>query len=110
MLAGPFVEAADDDHHVCTAEANRWKSVPRSPKVLEADGYASLISRSSTARLRALSGDAVTCYPGEGVAADEGPLNTKNADSALNAPWFSRPWATKRGCVSWNPCSSVKNA
>jgi hypothetical protein len=64
LLAGPFVEAADDDHHVY----RRGEPVEICSKtriVLGAEGYAphfAIINRAS----RNVSADVVTCSPNEG--------------------------------------------
>lgn len=61
MLAGPFVEAADDDHHVYR-RGEPLEICSKTLKVLEADGYAShfaIINRAA----QSISGDAVTCSP-----------------------------------------------
>jgi len=64
MLAGPFIEAADDDHHVyCRGEPVEICS--KTLRVLEAAGYAphfAIINRAG----QSASGDAVTCSPDEG--------------------------------------------
>jgi SAM-dependent methyltransferase len=63
MLAGPFVEAADDDHHVYR-RGEPVEICSKTLKVLEADGYAphfAIINRAG----QHVSGDAVTCSPNE---------------------------------------------
>jgi hypothetical protein len=65
MLAGPFAEAADDDHHVYR-RGEPVEICSKTLKVLEADGYArhfAIINRAG----QSVSGDAVTCSPDEGV-------------------------------------------
>jgi arsenite methyltransferase len=65
MLAGPFVEAADDDHHVYR-RGEPFEICSKTLKVLEADGYAphfAIINRAG----QSVGGDAVTCSPDEGV-------------------------------------------
>ena len=64
MLAGPFVEAADDDHHVYR-RGEPLEICSKTLKVLEAGGYAphfAIINRAG----QSISGDAVTCSPDEG--------------------------------------------
>ena len=64
MLAGPFVEAADDDHHVYR-RGEPLEICSKTLKVLEADSYAphfAIINRAG----QSVSGDAVTCTPDEG--------------------------------------------
>jgi len=64
MLAGPFVEAADDDHHVYR-RGEPLEICSKTLTVLEADGYAphfAIINRAG----RQVSGDAVTCAPNGG--------------------------------------------
>ena len=64
MLAGPFVEAADDDHHVYR-RGEPVEICSKTLRVLEADGYAphfAIINRAG----QHVSGDAVTCSPDEG--------------------------------------------
>jgi SAM-dependent methyltransferase len=61
MLAGPFVEAADDDHHVYR-RGEPLEICSKTRTVLEADGYAphfAIINRAG----RNINGDAVTCSP-----------------------------------------------
>jgi SAM-dependent methyltransferase len=61
MLAGPFVEAADDDHHVYR-RGEPVEICSKTLTVLEADGYAphfAIINRAG----RNVSGEAVTCSP-----------------------------------------------
>jgi hypothetical protein len=58
MLAGPFVEAADDDHHVYR-RGEPLEICSKTRTVLEADGYAphfAIINRAG----RNVNGDAVT--------------------------------------------------
>jgi SAM-dependent methyltransferase len=65
IFAGPFVEAADDDHHVYR-RGEPVEICSKTLKVLEADGYAphfAIINRAG----QSVSGDAVTCSPDEGV-------------------------------------------
>ena len=64
MLAGPFVEAADDDHHVYR-RGEPVEICSKTLHVLETDGYAphfAIINRAG----QHVSGDAVTCSPNEG--------------------------------------------
>jgi hypothetical protein len=64
MLAGPFVEAADDDHHVY-GRGEPVEICSKTLKVLEADGYAphfAIINRAG----QSVSVDVVTCSPDEG--------------------------------------------
>jgi hypothetical protein len=64
MLAGPFVEAADDDHHVYR-RGEPVEICSKTLHVLEADGYAphfTIINRAG----QSVSGDAVTCSPNGG--------------------------------------------
>jgi hypothetical protein len=64
MLAGPFVEAADDDHHVYR-RGEPVEICSKTLKVLEADGYAphfAIINRAG----QSVGGDVVTCSPDEG--------------------------------------------
>ena len=64
LLAGPFVEAADDDHHVYR-RGEPVEICSKTRTVLEAEGYAphfAIINRAG----RNVSGDAVTCAPNEG--------------------------------------------
>ena len=64
MFAGPFVEAADDDHHVYR-RGDPWEVCSKTLKVLEANGYAphfAIINRAG----QSVGGDAVTCSPDEG--------------------------------------------
>lgn len=61
MFAGPFVEAADDDHHVYR-RGEPMEICSKTLKVLEADGYAphfAVINRTG----RHVSGEAVICTP-----------------------------------------------
>lgn len=61
MFAGPFVEVADDDHHVYR-RGEPAEICSKTLTVLEADGYAphfAIINRAG----RNVSGDAVTCSP-----------------------------------------------
>src|SRR5262245_983933 len=61
MLAGPFVEAADDDHHVYR-RGEPLEICSKTLHVLGADGYAShfaIINRAG----QGVSGDAATCTP-----------------------------------------------
>jgi SAM-dependent methyltransferase len=61
MLAGPFVEAADDDHHVYR-RGEPMEVCSKTLTVLEARGYAShfaIINRAG----QHISGDAITCCP-----------------------------------------------
>ncbi len=64
MLAGPFIEAADDDHHVYR-RGEPVEICSKTLKVLEADGYAPHFAIINRAGQNA-SGDAVTCSPDEG--------------------------------------------
>ena len=64
MLAGPFIEAADDDHHVYR-RGEPMEICSKTLRVLEAAGYAphfAIINRAG----QSASGDAVTCSPDEG--------------------------------------------
>ncbi len=64
MLAGPFIEAADDDHHVYR-RGEPVEICSKTLKVLEASSYAphfAIINRAG----QTVSGDAVTCSPDEG--------------------------------------------
>jgi arsenite methyltransferase len=59
LLAGPFAEAVDDDHHIYR-RGEPLEICSKTLKVLEADGYAphfAIINRAS----QSVSGDAVTC-------------------------------------------------
>jgi arsenite methyltransferase len=61
MLAGPFVEASDDDHHVYR-RGEPVEICSKTLHVLETDGYAphfAIINRAG----QNVSGDAVTCAP-----------------------------------------------
>src|SRR5262245_1849422 len=64
LLAGPFIEAADDDHH----KYRRGEPVEicsKTLKVLETDGYVphfAIINRAG----QQVNGEAVTCSPNEG--------------------------------------------
>lgn len=61
MLAGPFAEAADDDHHVYR-RGEPVEICSKTLTVLEADGYAphfAIINRAG----QNVSGEAVTCAP-----------------------------------------------
>jgi arsenite methyltransferase len=61
MLAGPFVEAADDDHHVYR-RGEPVEICSKTLAVLETDGYAphfAIINRAG----QHISGEAVTCAP-----------------------------------------------
>ncbi|MEP6957308.1 MAG: methyltransferase domain-containing protein [Nitrospirota bacterium] len=61
MLAGPFVEAADDDHHLYR-RGEPVEICSKTLKVLEADGYAAhfaIINRAG----QKVSSDAVICAP-----------------------------------------------
>jgi SAM-dependent methyltransferase len=61
MLAGPFVEAADDDHHVYH-RGEPLEICSKTRTVLEADGYAphfAIINRAG----KNVNGEAVTCSP-----------------------------------------------
>ena len=64
MLAGPFVEAADDDHHLYR-RGEPLEICSKTLTVLEADGYAPHFAIINRAGQHA-SGDAVTCSPDEG--------------------------------------------
>ena len=64
MLAGPFIEAADDDHHVYR-RGEPVEICSKTLRVLEAAGYASHFAIINHAGQSA-SGDAVTCSPDEG--------------------------------------------
>ena len=64
LLAGPFVEAADDDQHLYR-RGEPLEICSKTLTVLEADGYAphfAIINRAG----QHVSGDAVTCSPTEG--------------------------------------------
>lgn len=64
MLAGPFIEAADDDHHVYR-RSEPVEICSKTLRVLEAAGYAphfAIINRAG----QSASGGAVTCSPDEG--------------------------------------------
>lgn len=64
MLAGPFVEAADDDHHVYR-RGEPLEICSKTLNVLEAGGYAphfAIVNRAG----RSVSGEAVSCSPNEG--------------------------------------------
>lgn len=64
LLAGPFLEVADDDHHVYR-RGEPLEICSKTLTVLEADGYAphfAIINRAGSA----VSGDAVTCSPNGG--------------------------------------------
>jgi len=64
MLAGPFVEAADDDHHVYR-RGEPVEICSKTLKVLETDCYAphfAIINRAG----QSVSGNAVTCSPNGG--------------------------------------------
>ena len=64
MLAGPFLEAVDDDHHVYR-RGEPVEICSKTLTVLETDGYAphfAIINRAG----QNVSGDAVTCSPNEG--------------------------------------------
>lgn len=64
MLAGPFVEVADDDHHVYR-RGEPVEICSKTLQVLEADGYAphfAIINRAC----QNVNSDAVTCSPNEG--------------------------------------------
>ncbi len=61
MLAGPFVEASDDDHHVYR-RGEPVEICSKTLHVIETDGYAphfAIINRAG----RHVGGDAVTCTP-----------------------------------------------
>ncbi len=63
MLAGPFIEAADDDHHVYR-RGEPLEICSKTLPVLNAGGYAphfAIINRAS----RSIEDDAVTCSPNE---------------------------------------------
>ena len=65
LFAGPFVEAADDDHHLYR-RGEPLEICSKTLTVLKADGYAphfAIINRAG----QHVSGDAVTCSPGEGA-------------------------------------------
>ena len=64
MLAGPFIEAADDDHHVYR-RGEPLEVCSKTYTVLETDGYASHFAIINRAGQR-VSGEAVTCSPNEG--------------------------------------------
>jgi SAM-dependent methyltransferase len=64
MFAGPFVEAADDDHHVYR-RGEPLEICSKTLNVLEADGYAPHFAIINRAGQR-VSGDAVICSPNEG--------------------------------------------
>jgi arsenite methyltransferase len=64
MLAGPFVEASDDDHHVYR-RGEPVEICSKTLHVLETDGYAphfAIINRAG----QNVGGEAVTCSPNEG--------------------------------------------
>jgi len=64
MLAGPFVEADDDDHHIYR-RGEPVEICSKTLTVLEADGYAphfAIINRAG----QNVSGEAVTCSPDRG--------------------------------------------
>jgi hypothetical protein len=64
MLASPFVEAADDDHHVYR-RGEPVEICSKTLKVLEADSYAphfAIINRAG----QSVIGNAVTCSPNGG--------------------------------------------
>jgi ubiquinone/menaquinone biosynthesis C-methylase UbiE len=64
ILAGPFIEAADDDHHLYR-RGEPLEICSKTLQVLESDGYApyfAIINRAS----QNVRGDAVTCSPSEG--------------------------------------------
>jgi arsenite methyltransferase len=64
LLAGPFVEATDDDHHVYR-RGEPVEICSKTLKVLETDGYVphfAVINRAG----QQVSGEAVTCSPNEG--------------------------------------------
>jgi len=64
MLAGPFIEAADDDHHVYR-RGEPVEICSKTLTVLNAEGYAphfAIINRAG----RSVEDDAVTCSPNEG--------------------------------------------
>jgi len=64
LLAGPFVEAVDDDHHVYR-RGEPMEICSKTLAVLQAGGYAphfAIINRAG----QNVSGDAVTCSPNEG--------------------------------------------
>jgi hypothetical protein len=61
MFAGPFIEAADDDHHVYR-RGEPVEICSKTLHVLEADSYAphfAIINRAG----QHVSGEAVTCAP-----------------------------------------------
>jgi arsenite methyltransferase len=65
MLAGPFLEAVDDDHHVYP-RGEPVEVCSKTLKILETDSYAphfAIINRAS----QRVSGEAVTCSLDEGV-------------------------------------------
>jgi arsenite methyltransferase len=64
MLAGPFVEAADDDHHVYR-RGEPVEICSKTLHVLETDSYAPHFAMINRAGQR-VSGDAITCSPSEG--------------------------------------------
>jgi SAM-dependent methyltransferase len=64
MLAGPFIEAADDDHHVYR-RGEPLEVCSKTYTVLETDGYAPHFAIINRAGQR-VSGEAVTCSPNEG--------------------------------------------
>jgi arsenite methyltransferase len=64
MLAGPFVEAADDDHHVYR-RGEPMEICSKTLHVLETDSYAPHFAMINRAGQR-VSGDAITCSPSEG--------------------------------------------
>jgi hypothetical protein len=64
LLAGPFLEACDDDHHLFR-RGEPVEICSKTRKVLETDGYAShfaILNRAS----EPAGGDAVTCAPDGG--------------------------------------------
>jgi SAM-dependent methyltransferase len=64
LLAGPFLEAVDDDHHVYR-RGEPLEICSKTLKVLDADGYASHFAILNRAGQR-VSGEAVTCSPDGG--------------------------------------------
>jgi hypothetical protein len=64
MFAGPFVEAADDDHHIYR-RGEPVEVCSKTLAVLEAEGYALHFAILNRAGGR-VSGNAVTCSPEKG--------------------------------------------
>ena len=64
LLAGPFLEAADDDHHIYR-RGEPLEICSKTLKVLEVDGYAPHFAVLNRASQR-VSGEAITCSPDGG--------------------------------------------